>query len=189
MVASLFLNSCSCTPCQQKDESQIPINILQKTDHFIISKTGEDFFKKYITADFSQSKHILPNYFMVYRFIMPEKPFVDEIIRFTTDSLGNVLKQYEIVGIPDCYTNPNDCDFMVDEKIAKQIAAQNNLAKGVIDWKVDFVWSSKFNKYVWEIISTTEENKTTDYNRAEGEMIIIDAVNASVLSKESWKIN
>ncbi|MCK7525364.1 MAG: hypothetical protein MZV64_51015 [Ignavibacteriales bacterium] len=80
---------------------------MKKADQFIISKTGNDFFKKYITADFLQSKHIAPNYLMVYKFYMPEKPFVDELIRFTVDSSGKVLTQYEVVGIPDCNSNPN----------------------------------------------------------------------------------
>jgi hypothetical protein len=162
---------------------------LKKADQFIVSKTGDEFFKKYITADFLQSKHITPNYLMVYKFYMPEKQFVDELIRFTVDSSGKVLMQYEVVGIPGCNANPNDCDFVVDEKIAKQIVQQNGIAKGIKDWKVDFVWNSKYNKYVWEIINTTKESNNEDNTRAEGEKIIIDANNSSVLSKDSWKIN
>jgi len=193
IAAGLFivvaLNSCSCKPCQQKEETQIPLNVLQKADQFITSKTGSDFFKKYVTIDFSQSKHINPNYLLVYKFYMPEKSFIDEPIRFTTDSLGNVLKEFEVVGIPDCNSSPADCDFIVDEKTAKQIATQNNLSKGIIDWKTDFVWNTKHNKYVWEIISTSKENKNEEYYRAEGEKIIIDATNAEVLSKDNWKIN
>jgi len=193
IAAGLFivvaLNSCSCKPCQQKEETQIPLNVLQKADQFITSKTGSDFFKKYVTIDFSQSKHINPNYLLVYKFYMPEKSFIDEPIRFTTDSLGNVLKEFEVVGIPDCNSSPADCDFIVDEKTAKQIATQNNLSKGIIDWKTDFVWNTKHNKYVWEIISTSKENKNEEYYRAEGEKIIIDATNAEVLSVDNWKIN
>lgn len=187
--AFIFYSGCSCKPCSEQEESQIPLGVLKKADQFIISKTGDDFFKKNITVDFSQSKHIVPNYLMVYKFYMPEKTFVDELIRFTVDSAGKVLTQYEVVGIPNCNSNQNDCDFVVDEKTAKQIATQNNLAKGITDWKIDFVWNNNHNKYVWEIISTIKENKNEDYYRAEGEKIIIDANNSSVLSKDSWKIN
>lgn len=187
--AFVFYSGCSCKPCSEQEESQIPLSVLKKADQFIASKTGDDFFKKYLTIDFTQSKYISPNYFMVYKFYMPEKPFVDESIRFTTDSLGNVLKQFEVVGIPNCNSIQNDCDFVVDEKIAKQIATENNLSKGITDWKVDFVWNNNHNKYVWEIISTTKESKNEEYDRAEGEKIIIDSNNASVLSKDTWKIN
>lgn len=187
--AFIFYSGCSCKPCHEQEESQIPLSVLKKADQFIISKTGEDLFKKHITIDFSQSKHIAPNYLMVYKFYMPEKPFVDELIRFNTDSLGEVLTQYEVIGIPDCSNDPLSCDFVVDEKIAKQIATQNGLTKGMMDWKTDFLWNAKYNKYVWEIISTTKESKNEEYNRVEGEKIIIDANNSSVLSKDSWKIN
>ena len=187
--AFIFYSGCSCKPCSEQEESQIPLEVLKKADQFIISKTGNDFLKKYITADFSQSKHITPNYLMVYKLYMPEKSFVDELIRFTVDSTGKILTQYEIVGIPDCNVNPMDCDFVVDEKIAKQIANEYGLPKGIKDWKIDFVWDSKYNKYVWEILSTIKENKSEDYYRLEGEKIIIDANNSKVLSKDSWKIN
>jgi hypothetical protein len=185
----LFYNGCSCKPCSEKEEAQIPIEVLKKADQFIISKTGDDFFKKYMTADFLQSRHIASNYLMVYKFYMPEKPFIDELIRFTVDSSGNVLAQYEVVGIPDCNSNPTDCDFVVDEKIAKQIANENGLPKGIKDWKVDFVWEAKYNKYVWKIISTNKETVLQDHERAEGELIMIDPSNASVLEKETWRVN
>lgn len=188
-VLSITLMACRCPVEKELTKSQIPANVLRKADQFIQAKTGNEFFEKYITIDFQQSIKIAPNYFMVYKLYIPEKPFVNEPIRFTTDSLGNVLKQFEIFGIPDCNSNPNDCDFVVDEKIAEQIANQNGLAKGIDNWKSDFLWNSNYNKYVWEIISTTKENKSTDYHRAEGEKIIIDAANASVLSKDYWKIN
>ncbi|HRN27140.1 MAG: hypothetical protein IT276_09080 [Ignavibacteriaceae bacterium] len=185
----LFYAGCSCKPCQEQDESQIPLSILKKSDQFIVSKTGDEFFKKYITIDFNQSKHIESNYLMVYKFYMPEKLFVDELIRFTADSTGKVLNQYEVVGIPDCNANQYDCDFVVDENTARQIATEYGLPKGIKDWKVDFVWEAKYNKYVWNLFSTLKENKSADNYRAEGEQIVIDPNNASVIYQNSWKIN
>jgi hypothetical protein len=185
----LFYNGCSCKTCGDNEEAQIPLDVLKKTDQFIVSKTGNDFFNKYITADFLQSKHIAPNYLMVYKLYMPEKPFVDELIRFTVDSSGNILSQYEIVGIPDCNSNPIDCDFVVDEVIAKQIAAEYGLPKGIKDWKVDFVWEAKYNKYVWHLFSTLKESQGDFGYRADGEQIVIDPNNASVIYQNSWKIN
>ncbi len=185
----LFYAGCSCKPCQEQDESQIPLSILKKSDQFIVSKTGDEFFKKYITIDFNQSKHIESNYLMVYKFYMPEKLFVDELIRFTADSTGKVLNQYEVVGIPDCNANQYDCDFVVDENTARQIATEYGLPKGIKDWKVDFVWEAKYNKYVWNLFSTLKENKSADNYRAEGEQIVIDPNNASVIYQNRWKIN
>jgi hypothetical protein len=189
LLFSVFMNACSCVHCSEKEEAHIPLNILQKADQFIISKTGDEFFKKYITIDFSQSKHIAPNYLMVFKFYMPEKPFVDEVIRFNTDSLGKVLTQFEVVGIPECNSNPNDCDFVVDEKIARQIATEYGLPKGIKEWKVDFIWEAKYNKYVWHLLSTLKESKGEFGYRADGEQIVIDPNYASVIYQDSWKIN
>lgn len=189
VLFSVLFNGCSCSTCGQKEESQVPENVLQKADQFIISKTGDDFFKKYIIADLLLSKHIAPNYLMVYKFYMPEKPYVDETIRFTVDSVGNVLKQFDVVGIPDCNTYPVNCDFIVDEKIARQIAAENGLSKGINDWKVDFIWDNKYNRYVWSLMSTLKESKGDFGYRADGEKIIIDPNDALVLDKDSWRIN
>jgi len=185
----MFYSGCTCKPCSEQEESEIPLSVLKKADQFIISKTGNDFFKKYITIDFSKSKHIPPNYFMVYKFYMSEKSFVDEVIRFNVDSTGNVLKQFEVVGIPDCNENPANCDFVVDEKIARQVATENGLSKGIKDWKVDFIWEAKYNKYIWKIITTSKQTLLQDHDRAEGDLIMIDPSNASVIEKESWRVN
>lgn len=185
---SLLINGCNCIPCNENEEAQIPAAILKKADQFIISKTGDEFFKKYITADFYQSKHIEPNFLMVYKFYMPEKPFVHELIRFTIDSTGKVLTQYEVVGIPECKSNPNDCEFVVDDKIAKQIATDHGLPKGIKDWKVDFVWEAKYNKYVWHLFSTLQESKGDFGYRANGEQIVIDPNNAYVIYQDRWQI-
>ena len=78
-----------------------------------------------------------------------------------------------------------NCDFVVDEKIAKQIATENGLAKGIIDWKIDFLWDAKYNKYVWQLLSTIKESKGESGYRGEGEKIIIDPNNASVIVKDA----
>jgi len=187
LTTSFLYSGCSCKPCSEN--SEIPVNILKKANSFIISKTGDEFFKKYISVNFTRSKHITPNYLMVYRFYMPEKSFINEEIRFSVDSTGNILKRYEVVGIPECNANPNSCDFVVDEKIAKQIATQNGLAKGIKDWKVDFEWEATYKKYVWIVLSTERENKGEFGYRGAGEKIIIDPNDASVLNKDTWKIN
>ena len=189
VLFSVLFNRCHCSPCSQKEESQIPLSILKKANQFIVSKTGDDFFKKYIAADFLQSKHIAQNYLMVYKFYMPENPYVDETIRFTVDSTGKVLTKYEVVGIPDCNVSPDNCDFIVDEKIARQIASKNGLSKGITEWKVEFIWDANYNKYVWSLMSTLKESKGEFGYRADGEKIIIDPNNALVLNKDSWRIN
>lgn len=186
----IFLyNGCSCKTVVQKETLNIPQKVLAKANSFVINKTGEDFFNKYIKTDFAESKHITPNYLMVYKFFMPEKPFVNAQIRFSVDTLGNVLKNYEIVGIPDCNSNPLNCDFIIDDLIAKQIAASAGLEKGVTDWNAAFVWDIDYNKYVWYIRNTLSENKGEIGYRGNGMQIIIDPNTSEVLAKNEWRVN
>lgn len=44
--------SCSCTESQ----TQISEQVLNRSNHFIISKVGKDYFDKYIKPDFQETK-------------------------------------------------------------------------------------------------------------------------------------
>jgi hypothetical protein len=70
----------------------------------------------YISPDLTKSNQIHSGYLLAYKFSMPEKPFVDGSIRFTVDSLGNVLRDTEISGIPNCIESPEECEFIIDEE-------------------------------------------------------------------------
>lgn len=185
----LIYSGCSCKNILQNQPAKIPDKILAKANLFVINKTGEDFFVKYITPDFNQSKHISPNYSIVYKLFIPEKPFVNSEIRFSTDSLGNVLKEYEIVGIPECYSNPSNCDFIIDELIARQIAASAGLEKGITQWKTEFTWDADYNKYVWYIFNTLSESKGEIGYRGNGREIVVDPNTSEVLAKKEWVVN
>lgn len=194
LISALFsfmplFSGCSCKTIIQKEVQDIPKTVLEKANIFVINKTGEDFFNKYIKADFTESKQFSSNYLMVYKFFMPEKPFVNAQIRLSVDSLGNVLKNYEIVGIPDCISNPQNCDFIIDELIALQIASSAGLEKGVTEWIAVFAWDIDYNKYVWHIRNTLSETKGEIGYRGNGMEIIIDPNTSEVLAKNEWRVN
>lgn len=184
----VLIYSCSCTRTS-KQESKIPSGIMQKADNYISFRTGKEFFKKYITPDFSKMKKIESGYFMDYRFKMPDKPYVDNEIRFTIDSHGNVETDKEIVGIPDCGSDPGSCDFSITEEQAKKIAAENGLPKGIKDWSAKFTWDTMLNKYVWEIISTESETPSGETSKSSGNRMIIDPNSGKVLASKVWKIH
>ena len=70
----------------------------------------------------------------------------------------------------------------------KQIAIEYGLPKGIKDWKVDFIWEAKYNKYVWHLFSTLKESQGDFGYRADGEQIVIDPNNASVIYQDRWQI-
>lgn len=183
-----LLVSCSGSSCV-KNEANIPPEILEKGNQFIITKTGEEFFNQYISPDFSKFKQLANGYFLAYRFTIPEKPFVNGSIRFTIDSLGNVLSDKEISGIPDCIHSPEDCEFVIDEQQAVRIAKENDLDEGIKEWRKSFMWNSTYNKYVWQILSTLKESVGDFGYRGNGIEMIIDPNSGEVLALTEWRIN
>lgn len=192
LLFSLFfvINSCSASSCcKDNTKTDIPPEIIEKGNQFIISKTGEDFFSKYIQPDLSISKDLSPGYFLAYNFNIPEKPYVNGTIRFSVDSTGKILTDREIAGIPNCSQSPDDCEFIVDERRASEIAELNGLDGGIKAWKKKFLWSAKYNKYVWHIISTLKESEGGYGKRANGLEMIIDTNSGEVLATNEWRVN
>lgn len=184
-----MIASCSCSSCGKDEESEVPYEVLVRANEFVVLKTGEGFFNKFIKPDFGKIKKLNLGYFMVYRLYIPEKPFVDVPIRFTVDSLGNVLRDREIVGIPDCNQNPINCDFIIDKTQAKQIASENKLTEGIKPWDVGFIWDANYNKHVWHVLSTLSESEGGEGRRANGKEVVIDPNTGEVLAINDWRVN
>lgn len=187
-LSVFFISACKCFSCQQ-EEAKVPDEVLQKANSYIISVTGEEFFDKYIKPDFFRTKHTAPYYEMAYRFFMPEKPYVDATITFTVDSVGNVMEDRDIIGIPRCRYFPQECDFAIDKETALQIAEGNGLEKGIKDWKVGFLWNPEMEKYVWHILSTLDEMEGEMGYRGNGKEMLIDPVTGEVLALNDWRVN
>ena len=183
------LTSCKCRACEDQEEGSVPLDILVKADSFITASTGKEFFNKYITADFYRTKHTPPYYEMAYKFFMPEKPYVSATIKFTVDSVGSVMKNRDIVGIPRCKNFPEECDFNIDEQTARQIASDMELKEGIKEWEAGFLWDFKLQKYVWRILSTLTEYSSGDNYKATGQEMVIDPNTGEVLALNDWRVN
>jgi hypothetical protein len=189
LMTILLLTSCKCLSCSKEEEAEVPFEVLEKADSFIISTTGEDFFDKYITADFFKTKHAPPYYEMAYKFFMPDKPYVNATIKFTVDSVGNVLQNRDIVGIPKCRYFPEECNFKIDKQTAKLIAGEKGLKEGIKDWDAGFLWDFNRERYVWKILSTLNEFGGEDNYKATGQEMIIDPTSGEVLALNDWRVN
>jgi len=188
LTFNFLLVSCSGSSCV-KDEAIIPPDILEKSNQFIISLTGEEFFNMYISPDLTKSNEVPNGYFLAYKFTMPEKAFVNGSIRFTVDSLGNVLEELEIAGIPGCVNSPDDCEYTIDEEQAIKIAKDNNLDEGIKKWNNSFIWSTVYNKYVWQILNTLRESVGEFGYRGNGKEMIIDPNTGEIMALNDWRIN
>lgn len=187
VVAAFILNSCHCS-CGSADITDVPLSVLKKADSFIIAKTGKDYFQKYISPDFAETKFNGKQYDLVYRLYIPDKPYVNCPIKFTVDEQGNVDTTKEITGIPDCANNKEACDFKINEAQAVQIAKENKLPAGITKWKTGFLWNKELNRYVWHVLSTfSESGKGTAY-KGSGREILVDPVTGSVIKAYDWRI-
>ena len=189
LFALSLLTSCKCRACEEQEHGTVPLEVLSKADSFIIASTGKDFFQKYITPDFARTKYTPPYYEMAYKFFMPDKQYVNATIKFTVDTLGNVLKNRDIVGIPRCLNFPEECEFNTDEQTARQIAGNMGLKEGIREWDAGFMWDFKLQRYVWRILSTLTELGEGDHYKATGQEILIDPNTGEVLALNDWRIN
>ena len=180
--------SCSCSSCSKEEEAQVPVDVLNKANKFITSKTGEEFFNNYITPDFVRTKHTPPYYEMAYRLFVPEKPYVNTTITFTVDSVGNVVTNRDIIGIPNCGSHPSQCNWQIDRETALGIAEKYGLEKGIRDWQAGFIWNPERQIYVWHILSTIREFEGDFGYRGSGKEMIIDPVNGDLLAINDWHI-
>ncbi|MCW8804379.1 MAG: hypothetical protein OQK57_08275 [Ignavibacteriaceae bacterium] len=189
LMSIAVLTSCKCRACDDQEQASVPLKVLAKADSFIIASTSKAFFDKYITADFYRTKHTPPYYEMAYKLFMPEKPYVEATIKFTVDSVGNVINNRDIVGIPRCKNFPEQCDFKIDEQTARQIAGEMGLKEGVREWDAGFLWDFKLRRYVWRILSTLNEFGGEENYKATGQEMVIDPNTGDVLALNDWRIN
>lgn len=187
MVISAFIFyqcSCSCINSQ----SEIPEQVLNKANRYIIAKVGKDYFDKYIRPDFQDSKRIQSKYEMVYNFKIPEKPYVDTKIKFTVDTTGQLINKENVIGLPDCLSSPEKCQFNIDEAQARAIAEKNDFQKGIKEWQVEFKWEPKHDQYVWSILSTLQEATGSFGTRGNGQIMLIDPDTGNIISQNPWYV-
>ena len=182
----LFFQACRCPSCSNQD-TIVPKDLLLKANDYIKQSTGADFFEKFISPDFASTKYTPPYYFLTYRLIIPDKPYVNTVIQFSIDSLGNVVKDRDIIGIPNC--QGGDCSFRITENDAVKIAKDNGLQNGIKPWKTGFIWDARLKQYTWHILSTDAESQSSEGFRGNGKEIIIDPNTGLVLAMNDWHVN
>lgn len=196
ILVSLLLSACSCPVCDIVDNRYpktlkmmgIPEKIKEKVDNYIAGRTGEEFFLKNVSLNETASFFDSVKYYWVYDISMPGKEWVTGKIDLFTDSLGNIDRLMEINGIPDCGMNPQGCTFDTTPYAAIEIAKKEGLKPGIKEWSQKFLWNAKFNRYVWQIISTLQESQGSQGFRGSGEEIIIDASTGEKLDFTEWKV-
>ncbi|MCF6268381.1 MAG: hypothetical protein L3J41_01580 [Melioribacteraceae bacterium] len=179
-------------------------SMIYKANSFLVSKVGEQFFNSYIKYDSKNSRFspadsfcvenpsscadflLKPHYYFVYSFKISEKEFVDEIIEFVTDTLGNVVPSRETFGIPNCSDNNCWDNFQIIEKEeAISIAKENGFEDGISDWSVTFqFYANEYNNYTWQISNTLYQSDS----ESGGKSLIIESNNGGIIKILNWTV-
>ncbi|HPO56356.1 MAG TPA: hypothetical protein PKY46_10145 [Ignavibacteriaceae bacterium] len=183
-----IMAACSCRTCDESKIIHISPKMAENAREFIEAYTGQEFYEKFIVLDKIKTEYNNKNYKLVYVIMIPEKTFFRGEISFYMDSSGTVNTNLPVSGIPNCLDNPGDCDFAIDETMAREIAKANSFEKGIKDWMVSVVWNDQYQKYVWYILSTIYESQGSNGFIGEGHYLIIDINNGKILEKNNWKV-
>jgi len=193
--------------CKYYHITPLPPEIIDAGNRFIISRVGPDFFNNSINFNRNKSRYYPPNqmclqdpdncsafllhshYLMVYDIKIPQIPQCDEFIEFVLDSIGNIIEERDVFGLPDCVNNPGECLFPVDEAQAISIATNAGLEEGIKPWIIDFYWYGwDLRTFVWSVKNTLYEKSEGNEYYANGKIVVIDANSGEVLRIDSWLV-
>ncbi|MBN1996742.1 hypothetical protein JW935_04260 [candidate division KSB1 bacterium] len=186
---------------------QISNLIIDKSNQFFISRVGQEFFDHNISLDLEHSQYCFPSlycylhtsscpdvqkeprFLIVYSFKIKDRPFVNESISFETDTTGFILTPENGLGIPDCISQPIECQFPIDEDRAILIAKEAGLEDGIKEWKTSFHWfAGDLQTFVWTVSNTLSESGSGEGYTASGKVVVIDANTGEICRIDSWTI-
>lgn len=112
------------------NQQETPTSVESAADTFLISKVGNDNFKKYYIFDKSRTSYANPKDskydFIAYHF-SPVKAVTDYDDVIMVQINRNDLREIYADTVPDCVKNASFCNFNIDKQKAEQIARQNSL--------------------------------------------------------------
>ncbi len=184
-IVAIIFSGCSQN---KKIDSDISVNqVYAKTDKYISDFSGTDFLSKYLVKLPKKFKSDSAGYSVVYL----EKIGIINYIDTITIKLNKefkILNANKIKGLPDCAFSPNYCDFNVDSVKIKKILLDNKFPKGVKPAVISSFWSDREHRFLWKVMITEKEVKTSMLDRAEGLRVIIDPATGEIIKKEKWRI-
>ena len=172
-----------------------PTRVLDGARARVMARVGREFFSKYLSLDSSEcasmrgrwirrSEWEPEHWAMAYALRMPARPWVRGTIRIDVDSSGAILPGHAVEGIADCARHPKQCDFSVNESMAREVATRAGLEAGIGSWEVGFQWITAPRPcYAWVVRTTLVDG--SDEERG-GRSAIIDAASGRLLGILPW---
>jgi len=157
-----------------------PPQVTSKIEDFVGDRLGI-YFESWNVKFHSAEEYPKNRWTLEYRFHVAEAPWVAGRIRYIyyIDSTGAPPR--EVIGVPDCATDPKECQFGVDQKRAIQIAKDVGLDPGVEAWKPWFMWAKRHRTYVWMVTTILRKSHSSRTYQT----LYIDANDGEVLELET----
>ena len=200
-LGAMVLVILSLSPLAHSSESvspyPIPDDVLSSADEYVISEVGQAFFDSCMTLSPGLSCHrplegaINPNspdwlqyprYVVIYKLRIPGRSFVDELVVVNIREDGRWFEDVaHDEGLPDCVSQPGECEFPIDEAMAVEIARGAGLQDGRKPWVADFRWFGHDHQtYAWQI--------RNELGQSHGEFVLVDANDGAVIEKNTWRV-
>jgi hypothetical protein len=161
--------------------SAVPIEEVIKMDSSIAVRIGRELFRKYLVfdsslsgvfrGDITRSRFPIDSsylesdadkeppylgqayYIFIYFFRIPEKPWQNIEFIWPRDLLKPADQFFPFGDLPECLSNPGNCNFVIDSMQAVSIAIASGISKGIrpITAKLDYLTREK--RIVWNVQS------------------------------------
>ncbi|UCD37056.1 MAG: hypothetical protein JSW54_09475 [Fidelibacterota bacterium] len=167
-----------------------PDSILTKAQDYLVCQVGQMFFDEYFAYDCRASRRDDQDYRVSFRFRVPEKPYIDELITVALDSIGEVIIDSSSAAANlSCIESESNCEFPIDEATAIQIAREAGLEDGIFIIHTSFYWyGGDLKRYVWSVKNTTGFERYGYEFSGGGQRFTIDARTGEILKESFWMV-
>ena len=161
---------------------ELPEPVLKGASEYLIRNLGEAFFSEYVTlfrSEFNKGSSCDtdelrrgPHFEVGWQIDIPERPWVHEFVFLEVSVDGAVAHGTPYSDVPDCVSDPVECEFPIDEEQARRIASDAGFPVGLAPWRCHFGWLAQRRTYAWFVKTTLMIDG--DKSRS-GEVLLIDA--------------
>ncbi|HET9253112.1 MAG TPA: hypothetical protein VFP58_13445 [Candidatus Eisenbacteria bacterium] len=171
--------------------------MVHRADSILVGLVGREHFERHLTLEHCHwhdptASHwratglyfeAVPYWGIVYRFRVPGKPFIDQIVQVNLTPGGRLHPLHDRLDIAACAENPRECEFPFDEAAAVHIARNGGLEEGLKPWRTGFTYNPEYG-FIWTVANTLVVKE--DGCSSEGRTYLIDANSGEIVARHMW---
>jgi hypothetical protein len=172
--------------------SDLPGPVIKAASEYVVGNLGETFFTNYVTfvhGEFKEGSKCIsdeirggPHFEVVFQIYIPERPWVRVNVCVVVLPDGTVAHGTYYSDVPDCVSNPIECEFPINEEQALTIARNAGFSEDLAPFLCRVQWFPHRSTYAWSVWITLE---VRDEYYGSGRLIFIDANTGNVYD-DGW---